>query len=111
MAKSDSPSYLPVDAAISGAHVPQLTLFPRFSESGEAEFGNIGAGLRKHLLKERLLQRRELVVLTLMKGDEAVEAGEEAHRFALCSSGVRSMSDIDFSLAKSTLSTVVPVIP
>ena len=59
------------------AELPQLTLFPRFSESGEAEFGNIGAGLREHLLEERLLQSRELVVLTLMKGDEAVEASEE----------------------------------
>ena len=33
--------------------------------------------LNEHLLEERLLQSRELVVLTLMKGDEVVEAGEE----------------------------------
>lgn len=58
-------------------YIAQLTLFPRVSEALEADFGLGLAGFRKHLVEHRFLHRAQLVVLTLMKGDEVVKPLEE----------------------------------
>ena len=56
-----------------GLVIRELTLFPRVSETLEANFGLGLAGFRKHLVEHRSLHRAQLVVLTLMKGDEVIE--------------------------------------
>ena len=65
-------------AGHSVGYLPQLTLFPRFSETFEAKLGDIFAFFWEHLLKQRLFYRFQLLVLTLMKGDERVELLEES---------------------------------
>lgn len=53
-----------------------LLLFPRVSETLEADFGLSLAGFRKHLVEHRFLHRAQLVVLTLMKSDEIVDLAQ-----------------------------------
>ena len=55
----------------------QLTLFPRVSKTSKANFGYRFAILREHFFKHRFFEDDELVILTLMKGDEVVETGKE----------------------------------
>ncbi len=51
----------------------QLTLFPRVSKTSKANFGYRFAILREHFFKHRFFEDDELVILTLMKGDEAIK--------------------------------------
>ena len=59
------------------AEFPQLTLFPRVSKTSETNLGYGLAILREHFFKHRFFEHDELVILTLMKGDEGVKSGEE----------------------------------
>ena len=56
----------------------QLTLFPRVSETSETNLRIQGTPFREHLVEHGFFQYAELVILTLMKGDERVEAGQIA---------------------------------
>ena len=58
-------------------NLAQLTLFPRVSKTSKANFGYRFAILREHFFKHRFFEDDELVILTLMKGDEGVKSGEE----------------------------------
>ena len=52
---------------------PQLTLFPRVSETGKTNLRIQGTPFREHLVEHGFFQYAELVILTLMKGDKVVE--------------------------------------
>ena len=54
-------------------HITQLTLFPRVSKTSETNLGYRLAIFREHFFKHRFFEHDELVILTLMKGDEVVE--------------------------------------
>ena len=56
-------------------NIPKLTLFPRVSKTSETNLGYRLAILREHFFKHRLFEHDELVILTLMKGDEVVKLG------------------------------------
>ena len=56
---------------------PQLTLFPRVSETSETNLRIQGTPFREHLVEHGFFQYAELVILTLMKGDERVQTVEE----------------------------------
>ena len=58
-------------------HIAQLTLFPRVSKTSKANFGYRLTIFREHFFKHRFFEHDELVILTLMKGDEVVKTGEE----------------------------------
>ena len=58
-------------------HLTGLTLFPRVSKTSETNLGYGLAILREHFFKHRFFEHDELVILTLMKGDEVVKTGEE----------------------------------
>ena len=55
------------------AEFPQLTLFPRVSKTSETNLGYRLAILREHFFKHRFFEHDELVILTLMKGDEGIK--------------------------------------
>ncbi len=65
------------------SQLPQLTLFPRVSETGEPPLWNTGTGLREHLLKKPALHQLRVFKLTLAKGDEVVDVAEEGADGAL----------------------------
>ena len=58
-------------------HLTGLTLFPRVSKTSETNLGYRLAILREHFFKHRFFEHDELVILTLMKGDEVIKVGEE----------------------------------
>ena len=76
-----------VDALAHGNRTkfPQLTLFPRVSKTSETNLGYRLAILWEHFFKHRLFEHDELVILTLMKGDEGVELSKELANFFLLS--------------------------
>ena len=49
---------------------PQLTLLPMVSETGKTNLRIQGTPFREHLVEHGFFQYAELVILTLMKGDE-----------------------------------------
>ena len=61
----------------------QLTLFPRVSETSETNLRIQGTPFREHLVEHGFFQYAELVILTLMKGDERVQTVEERTDSAL----------------------------
>ena len=61
----------------------QLTLFPRVSETSETNLRIQGTPFREHLVEHGFFQHAELVILTLMKGDEGVQTVEERADLAL----------------------------
>ena len=69
---------LVISTAANIDDLPQLTLFPRVSKTSKANFGYRFAILREHFFKHRFFEDDELVILTLMKGDEVVKTGEES---------------------------------
>ena len=62
---------------------PQLTLFPRVSETSETNLRIQGTPFREHLVEHGFFQYAELVILTLMKGDERIQTVEERADSAL----------------------------
>ena len=62
-----------MNSIIDCGHIAKLTLFPRVRKTGEANFGLSFTRLGEHLIKHRFLQLNELLMLTLMKGDEMVK--------------------------------------
>ena len=63
--------------------LPQLTLFPRVSETGETNLRIQGTPFREHFVEHGFFQHAKLVILTLMKGDERVQTVEERADSAL----------------------------
>ena len=62
---------------------PQLTLFPRVSETSETNLRIQGTPFREHLVEHGFFQYAELVILTLMKGDEGVQTVQDNTNFTL----------------------------
>ena len=62
---------------------PQLTLFPRVSETSETNLRIQGTPFREHLVEHGFFQYAELVILTLMKGDERVKVTQHKADFLL----------------------------
>ncbi len=56
---------------------PQLTLFPRVSETGKTNLRIQRTPFREHFVEHGFFQHAKLVILTLMKGDERVQTVEE----------------------------------
>ena len=63
--------------------LPQLTLFPRVSETGETNLRIQGTPFREHFVEHGFFQHAKLVILTLMKGDERIQTVEECTDSAL----------------------------
>ena len=61
----------------------ELTLFPRVSETSETNLRIQGTPFREHLVEHGFFQYAELVILTLMKGDERIQTVEECTDSAL----------------------------
>ncbi|GDZ30835.1 hypothetical protein MCC01978_13870 [Bifidobacteriaceae bacterium MCC01978] len=64
-------------------HLTGLTLFPRVSKTSETNLGYRLAILWEHFFKHRLFEHDELVILTLMKGDERVKVTQHKADFLL----------------------------
>ena len=64
-------------------HLTGLTLFPRVSKTSETNLGYGLAILREHFFKHRFFEHDELVILTLMKGDERVKVTQHKADFLL----------------------------
>ncbi len=65
------------ETSTNARNFPKLTLFPSVSKTGEANFGYQLAIFRKHFFQHRFLDVHELVILTLMKGDEVIQSVKE----------------------------------
>ena len=64
-------------------YISQLTLFPRVSETSETNLRIQGTPFREHLIEHGFFQHAELVILTLMKGDERVQTVQDNTNFTL----------------------------
>ena len=74
--------------------LPQLTLFPRVSETGETNLRIQGTPFREHFVEHGFFQHAKLVILTLMKGDERVQMVEERADSALLHQGWQRQKEI-----------------